>query len=114
MEYKRKDYQEKYEDFWKDIVENEDGTLNKDQVMRELSDYSMVMDNCARAYYHMTNGKISKQNTCFYEVLNVFDELFLDKEVVVEDISQLIQNNNLEELRNELKDYFGIEGDNNG
>lgn len=50
MVYERpKTYQEEYEDFWKCIVENENGTLNKDQVMRELSDYSMVMDNCARA-----------------------------------------------------------------
>ena len=63
---KEKTYQEEYEDFWKDIVENEDGTLNKDQVMRELSDYSMVMENCASAYSEMTCGQISKQNTCFY------------------------------------------------
>ena len=71
-------YMDKYNEFWKDIVENEDGTLNKDQVMRELSDYSMVLDNCSDAYYAMTNGKISKQNTKFFEVENIFNNEFID------------------------------------
>ena len=39
------DYEKEYNDFWKDIVENEDGTLNKDQVMRELYDYSNINNN---------------------------------------------------------------------
>lgn len=48
------DYIQKYEDFWKNIVENGDGSLNKDQIMRELSDYSMVMNDCEKAYDLMT------------------------------------------------------------
>lgn len=83
-----KTYQEEYNDFWRDIVENEDGTLNKDQVMRELSDYSMVMDNCSRAFYTMTNGKISKQNTKFFEVENIFNDLYTDTETYYEDMAE--------------------------
>lgn len=107
---KEKDYKEEYEDFWKDIVENKDGTLNKDQVMRELSDYSMVMDNCARAYCHMTKGRISKQNTKFFEVENIFDELYLDKDIVVDDMIEFLKEDNIEELKSDLRNYFGIIG----
>jgi hypothetical protein len=42
------DYKKIYEDFWKEIVENKDGSLNKLQIMKELYDYSNVMDNCSK------------------------------------------------------------------
>lgn len=104
----RKDYKEEYEDFWKEIVENEDGTLNKDQVMRELADYSMVMDNCASAYCTMTKQRISKQNTKFFEVENIFNELYLDKEIVTDDILEFLKEDDIEELKSDLRNYFGI------
>lgn len=109
MTYERpKTYQEEYEEFWKDIVENEDGTLNKDQVMRELSDYSMVMDNCARAYSTMTKQRISKQNTMFFEVETIFDELYLDNDIVVDDMIEILKEDDIDELKSQLRNYFGI------
>ena len=102
------DYKKEYEEFWKDIVENEDGTLNKDQVMRELSDYSMVMDNCARAYSTMTNGRISKQNTCFFEVENIFDELYSSTDIIVDDMMEILKIEDINELKNAIKEYFNI------
>lgn len=106
------DYIQEYNDFWKDIVENEDGTLNKDQVMRELSDYSMVMDNCARAYCLMTHSRISKQNTMFFEVENIFYDLFIDKDIVIDDMSEILKINDIDELKKKIRDYFDI-GDSN-
>ncbi len=41
----KQEVQEKYISFWKDIVENDDGTLNKEQVMRELYDFSVLIGN---------------------------------------------------------------------
>lgn len=102
------DYIKDYEKFWKDIVENEDGTLNKDQVMRELSDYYMVMDNCSMAYSTMTKQRISKQNTMFFEVEGIFNELFLDNDIVVDDIEEILKTDDIEELKCSLRDYFGI------
>lgn len=102
------DYKKEYEEFWKDIVENTDGTLNKDQVMRELADYSMVMDNCAKAYYTMTQGRISKQNTMFFEVENIFNELYLDNDIVVDDIIEFLKEDDINELKSDLRNYFGI------
>jgi hypothetical protein len=113
MREKEKTYQEEYEEFWKDIVENEDGTLNKDQVMRELSDYSMVIDNCERAYYEMTNGLISKANTLFSEVECVFNDKYVCKDVYdaygcIDDIKEILKENDINELKKQIRDYFDI------
>lgn len=105
----KKTYQEEYNDFWKDIVENEDGTLNKDQVMRELSDYSMVIDNCTLAYSTMTNQAISKPNTCFCEVDAIFDEKYIQKDTAATDLIEnvITKDMNYEEIIKEIRDYFG-------
>lgn len=55
------DYVRLYEEFWKELVENADGTLNKDQVMRELFDYKTVMGHCSEIYLwasHDATGKV--------------------------------------------------------
>lgn len=109
MVYDRpKTYQEEYEDFWKDIVENEDGTLNKDQVMRELSDYSMVMDNCAKAYCLMTHQRISKQNTMFFEVEGIFNDLFIDKEICADDLINTVITKDMsyDEIIQAIREYL--------
>ncbi|MBP3504695.1 MAG: hypothetical protein J6K18_06160 [Bacilli bacterium] len=104
-----RDYKKEYEEFWKDIVENDDGTLNKDQVMRELSDYSMVMDNCARAYCLMTHQRISKQNTMFFEVENIFNDLFIDKELCADDLINTVITKDMshDEIIKAIREYLG-------
>lgn len=102
-----KDYEKKYEEFWKDIVENEDGTLNKDQIMRELSDYSMIMDNCTKAYMAMTNGTISKPNRLFREVESMFNGIFIPIKIVKEEIKEMVENSyDFEDLKFKLLDYL--------
>jgi ribosomal protein S8 len=108
-------YQEEYDKFWKRIVENPDGTLNKDQVMRELSDYLMVIDNCERAYDTMTESTISKANTKFYEVEEIFNEKYFSTssfdiygcKVDLEEIMNDCET--LDELKREIRKYFEIE-----
>ena len=51
-----------YIKFWKDIVENPDGTINKKQLMRELSDFTFVMDEVPKVYDEITGGMLSKIN----------------------------------------------------
>lgn len=104
-----KTYQEEYEEFWKEIVENDDGTLNKDQIMRELSDYLMIINNCESAYSEMTEGNVSKANTQFWEVKSIFEDKFLSKDITQDDIKEMIDNvNDIEELKKELIEYFEI------
>jgi hypothetical protein len=57
------DYVQSYDDFWKEIVEHPDGTLNRDQIMRELHDYRVVMKQVSIAYDDVTSGRLSKPNT---------------------------------------------------
>lgn len=57
------DYEKVYDDFWKSIVENEDGTLNVDQIKRELFDWRIAMQQVSEAYSELTGGLLSKPNT---------------------------------------------------
>ena len=99
-----------YQDFWKDIVENEDGTLNVEQVKKELADYSMVMDNCSSAYEEMSGSLITKPNTYFSEVLKIFQEKFLNVDFVKDDIRDMLRDvDDIETLKSELIEYFDLE-----
>lgn len=51
---------ENYNKNWKHIVENPDGTLNKDQIMKELSDFSFMIDEVPKVYSEVTGGMLSK------------------------------------------------------
>lgn len=61
--YNTNDPTEIYETFWKDLVENLDGTINKDRLIRELSDYYWLISSVSLVYDHVTGGRISKPNT---------------------------------------------------
>ena len=99
-----------YQEFWKDIVENEDGTLNKEQVKKELSDFSMVMDNCSSAYEEMSGSLITKPNTYFSEVLKIFQEKFWNVDFVKDDIRDMLKDvDDIEELKSNLIEYFYLE-----
>lgn len=98
-----------YEEFWKDIVED-DGVLNKEQIKKELYDFSMVMNNCSKAYMEMTRGIISKPNTYFSEVLGIFQEKFWYIENVKDDVKDMIKGcSDIDELKQELIGYFDLE-----
>ena len=99
-----------YQEFWKEIVENEDGTLNVEQVKRELADFSMVMDNCTSAYSEMTCCMISKPYTYFSEVRSIFKEKYWHKGFVREDVQDMINDiDDIEELKSSLIGYFDLE-----
>lgn len=70
----KQDYEQTYDDFWKEIVEHPDGTLNRDQIMRELHDYHEQMEQVGLAYDDVTGGRISKPNTMAFEVINEVEE----------------------------------------
>lgn len=63
-----------YQEFWKPIVENPDGSLNIEQVKKELSDFKMVMDGASKVYDQITGSRISKPNTDPDTVLSYAEE----------------------------------------
>ena len=60
---------------WIPIVTNPDGSLNLDQIKRELHDAQMYYDHCTRIYDHVTNGRVSKPNTLPSVVIAIHDDL---------------------------------------
>lgn len=70
----RDDYQDTYRDWWAGIVENPDGTLNRDHVARELADYAALMAAASEVYCAVTNGRISKPNTLPAAVIGLAEE----------------------------------------
>lgn len=72
------DYVKKYHKFWKDIIENEDETINKDQIMRELYDYSYFLENIPKLYDNITGGYISKPMTNIKYVIQKVEERIIE------------------------------------
>lgn len=68
------DYEQVYDEFWKDIVENEDGTLNVDQVKRELADFHHMLAEVPLVYSHITGGELSKPNYYARDVISAAEE----------------------------------------
>ena len=102
------DYKKIYEDFWKDIVENKDGSLNKLQIMKELADYSTIMDNCSKVYEMVTANTISKPYADFETVYHYFSEYYIHKEMAKEDLIEcvLCKEMTYEEIIEAIEKYF--------
>jgi len=67
---------DEYEKFWKPIIENPDGTINMEQLKKELSDFSMVMENVTNVYCHITGSTLSKCTYHAHVVTNMADEYY--------------------------------------
>lgn len=95
--------------FWKDII-YKDGKINEEQVMKELEDYSFLMEQASIVYCSITNGLLSKTNYNAETIIAEFEENNYDKKITQDDIKSIfddkkISNNN--KLK-EIKNYFGI------
>ena len=103
-----KEIEKIYNEFWKEFIENEDGSLNKLQIMKELCDYYHIMHNCSCAYDLMTCGVISKPYTKFNAVQGLFNENYIRKDCVKDDLinSILCKEMTYEEVIEAIKNYF--------
>jgi hypothetical protein len=85
-----RDYETVYADDWRHIVENPDGTLNPDQVKRELHDYSTLLRQVPVAYDEATGGRLSKPHTLPCHIADAVNER-LDK-AAADAINDLIKS----------------------
>jgi len=69
-----KELEDDYNNIWKDIIENVNGTINIEQVKKELYDYSKLMDRTMELYDKLTDGYISKPNTKIEHIIKIVDE----------------------------------------
>jgi hypothetical protein len=82
------DYMQDYESYWKAIVEYPDGTLNKDQVARELADAVTLQRHLSEIYIEVSSGRVSKPFTLPSVVAEMFREALT--EAADEAISDLV------------------------
>ncbi len=70
------DYEKTFDEFWADLVLRSDGTLDVDQVKRELHDYRTLLHEVPLVYCHVTGNRISKPNTNASAVTSEADEYY--------------------------------------
>ncbi len=78
--------EEIFNEFWSEIVCNPDGSLNKEEVMKELYDYHFVLENVPKVYCAITNNTLSKPNYHAHAVISCYEEhLQADIDQAIED-----------------------------
>ncbi|MGX6580124.1 hypothetical protein ACWMNW_01350 [Bacillus velezensis] len=83
------DYKRTYESFWKMIIEDEKGNINKDQLMRELSDFKQLLDSIPHVYEEVTCHGVSKPFTDPKYVIETHREVFINKGYALEDLKNM-------------------------
>lgn len=96
-------YEESYELFWKGIVENSDGTLNTEQVKKELYDYKNLLKNASQVYSFFT--QYSKPLTDSQFIIDEINAKYIRKDLLLDDIKEMstegvISVKEIEELLN--------------
>ncbi|MGG1652265.1 hypothetical protein ABHN03_03960 [Paenibacillus sp. NRS-1775] len=118
-------YQQVWEEKWKEICTNEDGSLNLDQIQREFADYSFMLDQVPKVYGEVAG--LSKPNAYAGAVIEHFKRMRKDtfemwlKDFIenCEDIYKLHKESDsgqdnefaggIKWILDELKEDFGIE-----
>jgi len=70
--------EEKWNEFWKELVVDKDGKLDLDQVKKELFDFSVVMENVPKVYCEVTGDTVSKIMTDPGDVIRAFHDHVAD------------------------------------
>lgn len=101
-------YEKEWEDFWKEIVCNPDGSINVEQVKKELSDFSFVIEQVPKVYCHITDSLLSKVMYTADTVIRVADDRYnkvLQEELkeAAEDADTLPDNKDREQAIGLLK-----------
>jgi len=97
---------EKNKQFWDDIILNKDGTVNIEQVYKELSDFSTAVEHCEEVYDYMSWWRISKCMTYPKEVINIFEDRYVEKNITRDDMILFIRDYEWKELEEKINEYF--------
>jgi hypothetical protein len=88
------DIEQIYKDFWKDIVENEDGSINLEQLKKELCDFHFMIEEVPKVYSAVTNGSMSKPNYYSSEVITQFEDYINEEFILKDDVKDILQGTN--------------------
>lgn len=73
-----------YEHFWKALVEKEDGSLNVDQVKKELADYKIMLDEVPKVYNELAG--LSKPLTRAEAIISIVEDRMIDRQMAYDDL----------------------------
>ena len=65
-----------FDEFWRDIIMNEDDTVNLDAVKNELADYKFILDQIPAVYSAVTGGMLSKPMYKANVIIDTFYERY--------------------------------------
>jgi flagellar biosynthesis component FlhA len=102
------DYEQTYEEFWKDIVEK-DGKVDMEQVKKELADYRMLLKEVPAVYDELAG--FSKPHTRAQVIIDAVNERMIDKQMAFDDLTARSENGEVTLTVAELKEYFDIRED---
>ncbi|MCI3196942.1 hypothetical protein GXP75_14915 [Bacillus sp. HU-1818] len=80
------DYKGIYESFWKQIIEDEKGNINKGQLMKELSDYKYLLDSIPSVYEEVTCNSVSKPFADPRYVIESHRNAFINRGIALHDL----------------------------
>lgn len=73
------DVEQVYQDFWKSIICKEDGSIDIEQLKKELYDCHVMLEQVPKVYCEVTGGVLSYPTYKAETVLNIFREKYCDK-----------------------------------
>lgn len=86
-----KEYEKTYQEKWKEIIENKDGSLNKEQIMKELFDYSIMLENVPIVYKEVTGGLLSKPHHSANSIICEFENYI--ERLIGRDLEDIVFSN---------------------
>lgn len=99
--------------FWKDIILNPDGSINIEQLKKELSDFYFIMNEVPKVYDSVTGGRMSKISYHASDVIAESEDYYtgIYRERVDEFLSAMkdggyINKNSYDNLVNEVNKYI--------
>jgi len=97
--------EEIYKTFWEDIIQNPDGSVNLEQLKKELADYKFILDNVGKVYCHITDNTLSYANYKAEDVIAMADDCF--NKTLQEELTDYISKSELEQLQHRVYSITG-------
>ena len=102
-----KNPKEIYEKEWKEIVENDDGSVNREKMEAILADYLDLLKKVTRVYDELT--VFSKPHTHPEWIINSINERYVSKAIAFADLASELEDGKVNVAFDELADYFDID-----
>ncbi|MEC2307627.1 hypothetical protein [Bacillus atrophaeus] len=83
------DYKRTYESFWKPIIEDEKGNINRDRLMKELSDFKQLLDSIPSVYEEVTCHGVSKPFADPKYVIESHRNAFINRGIALDDLRNM-------------------------